>query len=204
MDEVRERQTIIEDVPPRKSQVVESDYEQVVHERRGLSGGAVAAIVLGIVIVGIIITMLIVNSQQQNHDDALAQAQQQAAEAQKSAADAQRSASQAAQQQQQPNVVVVPQPQPVPVPVPTPAPSTSSSSSAPAKPSNLDIEVNVNSKLLDDKELSTYPITVKLDNGVATLSGEVPSEDLKTRAERLTKTVKGVGSVINNITVRAS
>ena len=100
--------------------------------------------------------------------------------------------------------MVVPQPQPVPVPVPTPAPSTPSSTSAPAKPSNLDIEVNVNSKLLDDKELSTYPITVKMDNGVATLSGEVPSEALKSRAERLAKTVKGVSSVVHNITVRES
>ena len=205
MDEIRERNTVIKDIPASNRPVVEHEYDQVVREDRGLSGPAIAAIVLGIVIAGIIITMLIVNSQRQNQEDELALAQQRAAAAEKSAAEAQRSANQAAQQQdQQPNVVVVPQPQPtpVPVPVPTPSPSTPSSSASPSKPTNLEIEVNVNSKLLDDKELSTYPITVKVDNGVTTLSGEVPSEALKNRAEKVAKSVKGVSSVINNLTVR--
>ncbi|GEM_PF-966682 len=201
MDEIREKSTIIQEVPTSSRPVVASEYEQVVYERQGLSGAAIAAIVLGIVIAGIIITMLIVNSQSQTREDELALAQQRAAAAERSAADAQRSASQAAQQQtQQPPIVVMPQTQPLPVP--TPAPSTSESSGASSRPSSLDIEVNINSKLLDDRELSSYPINVKVENGVPTLSGEVPTEDLKSRAERLAKTVKGVSSVINNITIR--
>jgi osmotically-inducible protein OsmY len=44
---------------------------------------------------------------------------------------------------------------------------------------------------------------VKVNNGTATLSGDLPSEELKARAERVAMTVKGVKHVINKITVKA-
>jgi osmotically-inducible protein OsmY len=43
---------------------------------------------------------------------------------------------------------------------------------------------------------------VKVSGGVATLSGDVPTEQLKARAERLASRVKGVTSVTNNIVVK--
>jgi hyperosmotically inducible periplasmic protein len=59
----------------------------------------------------------------------------------------------------------------------------------------------VTTKLLDDPELRKHPLDVKVSNGTATLSGTVPSEEIKTRAEQAAKTVKGVRRVVNNITV---
>ena len=56
--------------------------------------------------------------------------------------------------------------------------------------------------MLDDPDLRTHPIDVKVDNGTATLSGELPSEELKARAGKVALSVKGVRRVTNNITVK--
>lgn len=112
------------------------------------------------------------------------------------------------QPQQQPAPVVItpqptPTPVPVPVPVPTPAPSTApiSPSTGTSAVSDASIEVEVNTRLLDDEDLRSHAIEVKFAGGTATLSGEVPNEDLKTRAGKIARTVKEVRKVVNNITV---
>ena len=60
----------------------------------------------------------------------------------------------------------------------------------------------MNAKFLDDSQLASYPLTVKADNGVVILTGDVPSEDLKIRAEKLAIAVKGVRRVINDLKVK--
>jgi hypothetical protein len=52
---------------------VETQYDSVVNERRGMSGVAVAALVVAGIAAAAVITMLIINSQQRNSDEALAQ-----------------------------------------------------------------------------------------------------------------------------------
>ena len=203
MAEIKENRTVIQDYPGAGQRVVESEYDQVVHERRGPSGAAIAAMVIGAMIAAIIITLIIVNSRDQGLEDQVALERERALAAERSAA-------QSAQQQpstQPPSVVVVPQPSqpstvPVPVPVPVPSPTTPTDSASASKPSAVSIEVDVNAKFLEDKELSTYPIQVKYADGAVTLSGEVPSAELKQKAERIALTVKNVRRVINNITVR--
>lgn len=200
MAEIRERRTVIEDIPIARRPVVENQYEHIVHERRGMSGGAVAAIVIGAIIAAVLITMMIVSSQDQSREDELAIERQRAAAAERSAAQAQ-----AAQQQpQQPQVVVVPgsQPSTVPVPVPVPVPAQPSTAATDAATSAIGVEIDVTSKLLDDAQLRQHPVTVKLENGAARLSGTVPSEELKARAEKIAMSVKGVRRVINEITVQ--
>jgi hypothetical protein len=196
MDEIREKRTVVHDMPFSGRPAVENQYDHVSVERRGLSGPAIAAMIIGAVLVAMFITWLIVNNQQK---DELAQERERALIAERNAAQAQAAQPQQPQQSQQP-IVVMPQSQPstVPVPVPVPAPAESTT----ATPSNTSIEINVNRKLLDDKQLSPYPITVKMDNGTATLEGTVPTEDLKTRAEKVVSSVKGVRGIINDITVR--
>jgi hyperosmotically inducible periplasmic protein len=203
MAEIREKRTVI-DIPVERPRVVETEpvieteYDHIIHERRGISGAAVAAIVVAAMVAAIFITLLIVNNQQQSREDELAIERERAAAAERRAAQS----AQQPQPLQPPQVVVVPQTQPstVTVPVPSqPAPSASPSTSA---TSNLSIEVDVNSRLLDDPDLRSHPITVRLENGSATLSGSVPSEALKLRAEKLAMSVKGVRRVVNNITVQ--
>ena len=190
MSEYREKRTVVENVPVGRP-VVETQYDSVVHERSGMSGGAIAALVLAAIAATIVITMLIINNQQQNAADELALERDRNA------------AKQPPQQQQpqQPVIVTVPQSQPATVPVPVPVPSQS----APAvtAPTATEIEIDVTSKLLDDPDLRSHPVDVKVSGGTATLSGHVPSEDLKMRAEKLAGTVKGVRSVINHLTVQS-
>lgn len=66
------------------------------------------------------------------------------------------------------------------------------------KPSDSKIQQAVNEKL------STIPgITADVKSGVVTLSGEVTDDAAKAAAEEALKSVSGVKSVTNNITVKA-
>lgn len=200
MAEYRDRQTSIGGVPVDRQTVVTEDPPPVIYERRGLSGGAVAALVLAGLAVAVLITLLILNTQQSNRDQELAIERARAEAAERAAAQAQ-----AQPQQSQPSVVVVPPSQPSTVPVPTPVPSQSAPAAAPpsSSTSSVSLEVDVNSKLMDDADLRSHPINVKVENGTATLSGELPSEELKARAERAALSVRGIRRVRNNITVQA-
>lgn len=200
MAEYEERRTVIEDIPAGRRPAVETQYDTVVHERRGMSGAAIAALVIAAIAAAVLITMMIVNGNQQDREAQLEM------ERDRARAAAAQNASQPPQSQ--PQVVVVPpsqsQPTTVPVPVPVPVPSASSpapsTSSTPAV-SDTSIEIDVTTKLLDDQELRTHPVDVKFAGGTATLSGSVPSDEIKMRAEKVAKTVKGVRRVVNNITV---
>lgn len=191
MNEYSERRTVVEgDVPIKRARpVVETQYDSVVREERGMSGGAVAALVLAAIAAAVVITMLILNNQQKNTDDQLAQERARAAAAQ------QATTQQPAQQPQPPVVVMPSSPMPA-VTTPVTPPSTTETA-----PSSAQVEIDVTSTLLGDPDLRTFPIDVKVAGRTAMLSGHVPSDDLKLRAEMLARTVKGVGKVINNITV---
>jgi hypothetical protein len=194
MAQYEERRTVAEDIPVGRRPVVETQHEAIIHERRGMSGAAVAALVIAAIAAAVLITMMIINSNQQSREAELEMERDRARN------DAARAAGQPATPPtpSQPQVVVVPQPVPVPVPgSPAPAPSASS---APAV-SDASIEIDVTTKLLDDQELRKHPVEVKFSGGTATLTGSVPSEDLKALAEKVAKTVKGVSRVVNNITV---
>lgn len=192
MNEYSERRTVVEDDAPikRARPVVETQYDSVVREERGMSGGAVAALVLAAIAAAVVITMLILNNQQKNTDDELAQERARAAAAQ------QATSQQPAQPAQAPPVVVMPSsPMPAVTTPVTPPPATETA------PSSAQVEIDVTSTLLGDSELRTFPIDVKVAGRTAMLSGRVSSDDIKIRAEKLARTVKGVGKVINNITV---
>src|ERR1041384_3780442 len=190
MSDYSERKTVVEEVPIKRARpVVETQYDSVVHEERGMSGGAVAALVIAAIAAAVVITLLIMNNQQKATEDELAQERARSAAAQ-----------QATSQQpvQQPQVVVVPSTtpsSPAPPPSATPAPVETA-------PSSAQIEIDVTSKLLDDGDLRTHPVDVKVTGHTALLSGQVPSEELKSRAAQIARSVRGVGRVINNITVQ--
>ena len=196
MSEYRETR-IEEDVPIKRARpVVETHRDSVIRESRGMSGGAIAALVIASIAVGILIAMLIVNTQQRNRDEELAQERDRMAAAQQS------QQQQPLQQPiQQPPIVVTPQAQPGTAPMPVPVP-TQPAPAATAPPSSTQLEVDVTSKLLDDHDLRTHPIDVKVTGSTAVLSGEVPSDELKEQAEKIARTVKGIRGVINNIVVK--
>ena len=194
MSEYRETRRVVEDDSIKRARpVVETQYDSVVHESRGMSGGAVAALVLAGIAAAVVITMLILNSQQRDTEDELAQERARTAAAQQQ---------QPSQPSPQQPVIVVPPSQPSAVPVPVPAPSQAAPSTT--APTSTEIELDITSKLLDDQDLRSQSIDVKVSGGTAVLSGRVSNEDLKSRAEKIAKTVKGVRSVINNISVKSN
>ena len=56
-------------------------------------------------------------------------------------------------------------------------------------------------KLANDRDVGGANITVAVHNGAVELSGSVRKEIVRSKIEKLTKKVKGVKSVINNIKV---
>ncbi len=66
-----------------------------------------------------------------------------------------------------------------------------------------DAEVQQKSETSLNTNPETSGVTVTVDKGVATLSGEVANESARSAAEGLVKDVKGVKSVVNNVTVAA-
>ena len=60
-----------------------------------------------------------------------------------------------------------------------------------------------NAALAKDKDLSAIKIDVDTQNGVVTLSGPAPTATAKQRASEIARTVKGVSSVNNQLTVKA-
>ena len=195
MADYQERRTVIESEPPRRVGQGEIEHEYVSYERRGMSGGAVAAIVLSAIAAAVLLTLLFTSNRSDSEAELERTEPVQTVPAQQPPP-------------QPPVVVTVPQPQTppstvtVPVPVPVPAPSASGQSSSNQAVTDTSIEVDVISKLTEDPELRSHPINVKFDKGTVTLSGLVPREGLKARAEIVAKSVKGVTRVVNEITVQ--
>ena len=57
-------------------------------------------------------------------------------------------------------------------------------------------------KLSGDQVVKGGALKVDVKNGVVTLNGQVDEPKAKDRAEKLTKKVRGVKQVINNLTIR--
>ena len=191
MSKDRERLAVVQDAPVGSLPVVETRYGSVVNERRGISKVAAAALVVAGITAAVVITMLIINSQQRNSDQLLAQERA-------------RTAAALQQPQQQPVIVNMPPSQPaiVPTPYSLPGPAQPPQLEARTAPSSTSIEIEVTSRLQNDKELRPYVIDVKVTGTTTVLSGHVPDEDLKRRAEKLARTVKQVQSIVNDIAVR--
>jgi hyperosmotically inducible periplasmic protein len=68
------------------------------------------------------------------------------------------------------------------------------------KPSDEKIGTAVNEAIAANASLSPVSATVK--DGILTLSGEVETDELKALAENTLKAVKGVKSIVNNVTVK--
>jgi osmotically-inducible protein OsmY len=64
------------------------------------------------------------------------------------------------------------------------------------------INDNVRLRLSSDAQVKGGALQVAVANGVVTLGGVLETEKLKERATKLTKKVKGVKQVVNNIVVK--
>lgn len=66
------------------------------------------------------------------------------------------------------------------------------------------ITAQVSAGLAKDPALSALKIDVDTRNGIVTLNGPAPTQEAKDRATSIAQAVKGVGSVVNHLTLQAS
>ena len=84
-----------------------------------------------------------------------------------------------------------------------PAPTTASAST-PANPDQRPdsaIAEDINTKLMASNTLRPLNLGIWVHNGTATLTGTVPTQELRTEAETMVKSVAGVTNVDDKITI---
>jgi BON domain len=187
--ESEHRRIVVETPTARREEV----HSEAVHypERSGVSGAALAAIVIGVVALAAIIVLFVLNQQQTAVNDNMAAQQQ----------PPQTIVQQPAQQQ--PPIIVQ-----QPAPATQPAPVIINGQSAPpaggtttSGPDDSTIQTAVDKKFSDDPKLSALGVTATVMNGKVTLMGSVQNTADKSLVERVVRNVKGVKSVDNQITV---
>lgn len=192
MDKQQESRRVVVETPNARREVVHSESTNY-PERSGMSGAALAAIVVGVIALAAIIILFVMNQQQNDANANVAQTPPQTTIVQQPA--------------QQPPNVVVQQPAPATQPAPViingaPAPATSGGTTTTSSgPNDGSIQAAIDKKLTDDPTLSTLGVTATVLNGKVTLMGMVKTEALKSQVERAVRNVKGVKSVDNQISV---
>jgi len=180
-----EHRRIVVETPTARREVEHT--EAVRHSDSGISGAALAAIVLGVIALAAILILFMMNQQQATNDNLAAQ---------------QPTTTIVEQPAQQQPPVIVQQPatttQPAPVIINNPPPAGGTAGSA---NDDANVQAAVDKKLSDDATLSSLGITATVFDGKVTLTGIVKSEALKARVERAVRAVKGVKTVDNQISV---
>jgi osmotically-inducible protein OsmY len=190
-----EQRRIVVDTPNGRREEIHSEARNYPERSGGVSGAALAAIVVGVIALAAIIILFVMN-QQQNAVNANTTAQQQQPP--------QTIIQQPAQQQQPPVIVQQPAPATQAPVIINGQPSTSSgTTSAPTTSGSDDssVQTAVDKKLNDDPGLSPLGITATVVNGKVTLLGMVHSQSEKSQVERAVRQVKGVKSIDNQISV---
>jgi len=182
-----ESRRVVVETPNARREVVHSEAVRY-PERSGVSGAALAAIVVGVIALATIIILFVMNQQQNDANTNVAQTPPQTTIVQQPA--------------QQPPVVVQ---QPAPVTQPAPviingAPAAGGATTS-TGPDDGFIQTAIDKKLNNDPTLSTLGVTATVLNGKVTLMGAVKTEALKSQVERAVRNVKGVKSVDNQMSV---
>jgi hypothetical protein len=181
-----EHRRIVVETPAARREVEHT--EAVRHSDSGISGAALAAIVVGVIALAAILILFMMNQQQATNENLAAQ--------QPTTTIVQQPA------QQQPPVIVQ-QPatttQAPPVIVNNPPPAGASGATVGNDDAN--VQAAVDKKLTDDPTLSSLGIIATVIDGKVTLTGMVKSEALKAQVERAVRSVKGVKTIDNQISV---
>ena len=189
MEKQAESRRVVVETPNARREVVQTETAHYPdRDRSGISGAALAAIVVGVIALATMIILFMMNQQQNDANVNTAQTQPPTTIVQQPA-------------QQPPIIVQQPATQPAPIiingqPAPVSGGATTSSG-----PDDGSIQAAVDKKISDDPTLSTLGVTVSVLNGKATLMGTVKTEALKSQVERAVWRVKGVKSIDNQLTV---
>ena len=178
------KRTVVE-TPNARREVVHSEAVRY-PERSGISGGALAAIVIGVMALAAIVILFVVNRQQDTTNANVAQSPPQTTVVQQPA-------------QQPPVIVQQPAPGTQQAPVIVNNPGGSNSGNV---PNDSAIQAAIDKKLSNDPNLSSLGIVASVVNGKVTLTGTVKTAALKAQVERAVRNLRGVKSIDNQITIR--
>lgn len=184
--ESEHRRIVVETPTARREEV---HTEAVSHpDRSGVSGAALAAIVVGVVALAAIIILFVLNQQQTAANDNMTAQQQPQTIVQQPA-------------QQPPIIVQQPAPATQPAPVIITQPAAGSTTTTSSGPDDSTTQSAVDKKISDDPKLSALGVTATVMNGKVTLMGSVQSAADKSFVERAVRNVQGVKTVDNQISV---
>ena len=184
--EAESRRVVVE-TPTTRREVVHSEATRY-PERNGISGAALAAIVVGVIALAAIIILFALNRQDTANENLATTQQQPTTIVQQPA-------------QQPPIIVQQPATQPAPVIINgQPAPATGGTTTS-SGPDDATVQAAVDKRLRDDPMFSSLGIIASVVNGKATLTGTVKTESLKTQIERAVWKIKGVKEIDNQITI---
>jgi hypothetical protein len=204
-EEQNKRSRVVIETPTARREVVQTTTARM-PERRGVSTGVVAALVIGSVALVTILFLFILNRQS---DETTVNANLRTASAPTPAQQPVIIQQQPTPAPQQP--IIIQQPAPVagqpPIIVEQPAPTTTTSatttSSKPGGTDDTAIQSEIDKRMSQDATLSTADVTATVIEGKVTLIGTVDSQTIKSQVERLVKAVKGVKTVDNQLLVSA-
>ena len=208
-EEQHKRSRVVVNTPTERREVVHQQTTRY-PERSGFSGGMVAAVALTAIAATAIIFLFLMNRGDEASETNINV----------------RTSTAATQPTPFPQVPVIvqqtPMTQPTPIIIQQPAsappviiqapPTTTTTTTAPATtttapaPSSsgtddTSLQLKVETAFRDDPDISVTSVIATVLDGKATLTGEVKTPALKQKAERLVRTVKGIASVENKITV---
>jgi hypothetical protein len=205
-EEQHRRSRVVVETPTARREVVHSQTVRYPDERRGFSGGMVAAVALTAVALTVIVFLFLTNPSDDSDNTNISV---RTAGAQPTPFTQQPVIVQATPFVQ-PTPIIIQQAPPMttaPPPVIIQAPPTTTTAppttTAPAATGTDDtaLQSRIDKAYRDDSEIAATDVMALVVEGKATLTGTVNSAALKQKAERLARAVKGVSSVENRIIV---
>ncbi|HEX6623053.1 MAG TPA: BON domain-containing protein [Pyrinomonadaceae bacterium] len=204
-EEQHKRSRVVVNTPTERREVVHQQTTRY-PERSGFSGGMVAAVALTAIAATAIIFLFLMNrgdeASETNINVRTSTATQPTPLAQVPVI--------VQTPMTQPTPIVIQQAPPVIIQAPpttttttTAPPTTTTTAPAPSSSGTDDtsLQLNVERAFRDDPDIAVTGIIATVLEGKATLTGEVKTPALKQKAERLVRSVKGIASVENKITV---
>ncbi len=207
-EEQHRRSRVVVETPTARREVVHSQTVRYPEERRGFSGGMVAAVALTAIALTVIVFLFLTNP---SDDSANTNINVRTAGAQPTPF-AQQPVIVQQPPMTQPTPIIIQQAPPMTTTAPPPviiqqAPPTTTTvpSTAPAAtgPDDTALQTRIDKAYRDDSEIAATDVMALVIGGKATLTGTVNSATLKQKAERLARGVRGVSSVDNKIAVSA-
>jgi hypothetical protein len=200
-EEQQKRSRVVVETPTARREVVHQETTRY-PERQGFSTGMVAAVALAAIAATAIIILFLTNSgsdENTNVNIRTAAATQPTPVVQTPVI--------VQQPLTQPTPIIIEQPAAPPVIIQQQAPPTTTTAPATAPPpassgtDDTSLQMKVETVFRDDPDISVSNIIATVLDGKATLTGEVKNSALKQKAERLVRTIKGISSVENKVTV---